>query len=303
MLNLCHKAININRKLTRNLNFSFNSKKIFKLNKFKFCEKTKNDDQRFYTEFETPEDQTIKLMKFGYKILIIAFKFSVVSGLLYYCFFSKYNNVSKKKRLYFINEMCEIKLAKVVSNKIKEYFKYYIYIKEGEETELIYKIYRHLLEKNSIKIPITKDNVNVIESPSIGAFLSKNGDLFISKRIIELADNKEDEIAFFIAAEIASVLRGDFTYRIFKCVESIVQKTFSEESVVKSTNIITSKRNFLNSFNKFLFFYPECVFTTLYDEVELMRLTLKILNKAEYNLVEVILFLIYLIEYSNNEKI
>ena len=116
--------------------------------------------------------------------------------------------------MYFFNESCELWLSNQVSNKIKELFKHNIYKHDLEETKRVTEIFKNVCAKNKIFFP--HYNVYIVEFPSIGAFMLKNGDLFISSRVIELADEESnDEIAFLISHELAHILSGKFFYTIF----------------------------------------------------------------------------------------
>jgi hypothetical protein len=116
-----------------------------------------------------------------------------------------------------------------------------------------------------------------------------NGDLFISKRVIDIADNIEDEIAFLIACEIANILMGKSTDRCFKIISNshnffYANKKYTSHELNSDTinSFITTKEN------KFLCFYPESILGNINEEFEIMKVALTLLHRAKYNLDQVI---------------
>jgi hypothetical protein len=262
---------------------------------FKFSENIDKEesksDQRYFHDFESPQNQTITTEKLSIRILKYSLIISITLVLIYKYLFNKYNPLSKNFKLFFINDYCDTKLSEKASTKLKTIFEHYIYKADSEEVKTVFKIYKNLAEKSKFPYCPNINNVYVIHSVSIGAFLLKNGDLFISDRIIELADNKEDQIAFFIAAEMASTLMGNNTKRIlYYYILKHYGKYFKLEpknSKITKSNFSAFKRDSLNFFNYFLHFYPENIISTYYEEYEIMRLAFKLLNKADYDLLQV----------------
>ena len=122
----------------------------------------------------------------------------------------------------------------------------------------------------------------VINSPSIGAFLLNNGNLFVSDRIILMSDFNENEIALFLSTEISSLLMDQFGIRAY---EIIKEKYYKNE--INNSKESIYKREDLNYVNKFLLFYPECKYTNYYEDVEILKLSLRLLAKANFDITKV----------------
>lgn len=306
--NFSQKALSIHHNFSYKLIISSISKQnnlchIPKKNFTDDSNKSQTSDQRYFHEFESPQAQTITVKTFGFKIAKFLLIISTMIIVIYKFLLHKYNVLSKNYKWYIINNYYDIKLSQSASDKLKNILEHYIYKKDCEETQLVFKIYKNLAEKNHFPFIPNINNIYVVHFVSIGACLFKNGDLFISDRIIELANNNEDQIAFFISAEMASCLMDNVTKRI---LYYYLLKNYGKYLPVEAKNAkITSfsfvgyKRDNLNFFNYFLHFYPENVISTYYEEYEIMRVAFKLMNKAEYNLdeVNIIKFYYYLIEY------
>jgi len=109
---------------------------------------------------------------------------------------------------------------------------------------------------------------------------------FISNRILEMAESNPDEIAFFIGVEIASALMENFTNRAFSILLYNLYFTDDSRTKMKSYSYLNHKIDYFNSFNRFLYFYPESVISTYFEEAELIRLSIKILNKADFKIFQ-----------------
>jgi hypothetical protein len=272
-----------------------NNQLFKKIPNFKFSENIhkvgSNSDQRYFHEFESPQAQVISTEKLSRRILKYSIIISTILLLIYKFLLNKFNPLSNNFKLFLINDYYDIKLSEKASHKLKKILEHYIYKIDSEEVQTVFKIYKNLAEKNKFPYIPKVNNIYVIHSVSIGAFLFKNGDLFISDRIIELADKNEDQIAFFIAAEMASTMIGNTTKRIFWYY---ILKNFGNYLKVEPVNakithssFAAYKRDSLNFLNYFLHFYPENIVSTYYEEYEIMRVAFKLLNKSEYDLLEV----------------
>ena len=256
--------------------FLFTSRKHF----------SETNDKRYDYNYEAPEQQEINFKTIGFKflkfILIVLLGFNVLKWLL----FMKYNKVSKTYQVYFINELFEMKLADFVSHKLQKVLEHQIYKTNSEEGALVYKIYKKLLEGNKISLNITQENVFLIDSISYGAFMNKNGDLFISNKLIELANNNEDEVAFFLAIELVSNFTGKFFERVLKYF--LLEKVLPDYDVTKmrlrsfSSHYIDK----LNKYNRFLYFYPESNISNYYEEMNMISLALKLLKQGGFNVFQ-----------------
>jgi hypothetical protein len=250
-----------------------------------FCEK---NDSRYNYEYESPQEQNINLKTIAQKFLKIVFKVSVFCYFFKWIFFSKFNDLTKQYNTYFINESIEFKLNNYFSKKIQKFLENYIYRTDTDEAQLVYKIYDKILKDNKIKFTnqISPENIYVIESPSIGAILLKNGDLFISNRVLQLANNNEDEIAFFISCEIAHLLSEKVSNRF----THILLDQFYQPQLplkIQSNDFLTFKRESIESINKYLVFYPESHFN-FFEEIDMCRIALKLLKNSGYDLQQVI---------------
>lgn len=273
---------------------------FYRSTKFCFSEDTKSShSQRYIYDYEAPEKQEISLQSLRSRILRKLLLFTSISTFIYIFLLRKYNHPAKRYQLYLINESMDTKLSGFASKKLQMLLNHYIYKKDSEEATLVLNIYKRLLEENKIKLEISQDNIFVIDSMSIGVFLFKNGDLFISNRILELAENNQDEIALFIATEISSNLHGKTTSRIFKYIfyEKIKnyfsnlngKRNKSNQSLISESNFINHKINSLMILNKYLYFYPESKVATVFEESEILRLAIQLVKKANFNIVQSIL--------------
>jgi hypothetical protein len=257
-----------------------------------FCSKD-NEKSRYDWNFEAPEFKDVTLTHLHIKLLKFLIGVFFIGFFSYIFLFRKFNNVSKRYNLYFINENFEYKLAEYISKKLQYNFDHCIYKRDTEEVELVFKIYKNLLEKNKIEFnEITKQNIFVIDSPIIGCCLLKNGDLFISNKIIEMSNYDEDQCALFIGAELASMLMGRFTKRIFKYFlnECIYARLNTPYDPVLNVNrdFVTYKRSEMHYLSKYVLFYPETEITFYFEELEILKFTMNLLNQSEYDLMKVL---------------
>jgi hypothetical protein len=268
-----HKQV-INLKLTRK-NFSTSGEK---------------EDLRYNYDFESPEKQEVDLKTIGYRFMKKFLIFSSIISFTYILLFRKYNNLAKRNQFYIINEKIELKISDQVSKFLKSKLANSIYKQDTEETNLILKIYKKILQENKINLcdKISIKNIYIIDSISFGAFLNKNGDLFISNRIIELAEGNEDEIALFIAVEIANILLGSFSNRVIKFFIYDYFLPDKDVTHMKTRNFFTHNMDKLNKYNRFLLFYPESVVSNYYEEVEVIHQAVKLLNRTGYNVFQAI---------------
>jgi hypothetical protein len=254
--------------------------------------KTQSQGNRYFYDFQSPEQQTINILPIYERISLFIIKIIIIGIVIYYAFLQKFNPISRKRNLYLVNEYFELKFARYISKRIHKIYEPYIYKNDTPEAELILKIYKNLLAKNKINVggkQVNQENIFIVDSQSIGAFLCKNGDLFISNRIIDLSNGNEDEIALFISSQITNVLLGNFTPVCFNILFSIFSERFQSLNSDDPSNyfrktLLHRKREELFKYNKYLFFYPETCVINYYDEVENLRYNLKLLNKANYNL-------------------
>ena len=192
--------LHINRKITYN-----------------FCTKNNTDNfKRYDNDYEAPENNEFDIKTIIERVSIFLIKVFSTSIMIYFIFFKKFNELTKEREIYFINESWENWLSNKVSKRLQTKFYNEIYREDSEENERVNKIYNELLEKNKIKVINTK--VFVLKLPNIGCFLLKNGDLLISSSLLDLAKNDE-EIAFMIAHEISIIIQGKFSaifYLFFK---------------------------------------------------------------------------------------
>jgi hypothetical protein len=248
------------------------------------------NDQRYFYEFESPENQYINFKSFKKRLFKMLIIISGISALFFYFFLKKYNKLAKRKQIYFLTEELDVKLSEYASKVIQTLFKYYLFRHDSEDTKMVFRIYKKILEDNKVKISndITAKNVFVVDSISIGAFLFKNGDLFLSEKILDISNRNENEIALFIATEVASNLMDKTTERILKYfLNEIIIKSENKNDIPKLT-FVGYKMKFFERFNKYLYFYPESLVSTVFEESEIIRLSLKLLNNSKFNLVEAI---------------
>jgi hypothetical protein len=277
-------SYNILRKSSsRNFNYKFLMRN--------FVNSNENKDSRYHYDYESPEQQDITLKSIGYRI---AQKIIILSSFILICyltFFRKYNKLAKRYQYYFINDKTEHIIADKVSVYLKKRFNHCIYKQdqESEEVKIVFKIYENILRENRISLleKISTQNIFIVDFISIGCFLNKNGDLFISNRILDLADN-QDEIALFIGMEVANNLIGGYSNRILKFM--IYEYLFPDRYVtqMKTRSFLTHNIDKWTRYNRFLLLYPESVVGTYYEEVALIQQSLKLLNKAKYNVFQAI---------------
>jgi hypothetical protein len=269
-----------------------NHQRLYHFSKTNFCQK------EGYTEYQSPETQEIRLYTLGQRVLLLLFQ--LTAGLLFikYVFLTKYNQISKRRLPFVISDYYEHKLGNYLSKRIQRTFSDKIYKSDTEEVDWVYNVYINLLKKNKISFaaPIDKEKVFVIDSPSIGAFLLTNGDLFISNRVLELS-SCDDELAFLISTELANLIMGKVSERLWRVFKNDAKLWLK---MVKPETHKAPKQDF-NSYlqekeshiNRFLLFYPESAVNTYYEEIEVCKVALKLLNIGGYDLSKVNRFVIH----------
>lgn len=278
---------------------------VTRINAKKFCEKIKDqedntkpidDFKRYDHDYESPENKEFSFKTLIERISIFLIKVSTVTLIIYFSFLKKYNEVSKERELFFINENCENWLANKISAKLQHHFYNYIYKEESEESLRINEIFANLLNKN--KITVKNKKVFVVKIPNIGCFLLKNGDLFISSNLIDFAVN-DDELSFFIAQEISLIVNGKFFLRIVKSYinynffNSFLGTFFTRGEVDSGkSDYSENKMSKFMKLNILLNFFPENPNLTYFEQVSLFKATLKLLKNAEIDLNKVNNFLI-----------
>ena len=261
-----------------------------------FCTKNNNENfKRYNHDFESPENHEFNLKTIIERVSIFLIKVFSTSLMIYFIFFKKYNEISKEREIYFLNESCENWLATKLSQRLQCLFNNLIFKEDSIEVVRVNKIFTELLEKNKIKV-ITK-NVFVLKLPNIGCFLLKNGDLFISSSLLDLAKNDE-QIAFMIAHEISIIIHGKFFLRIIKSYinhmffNSFIGIPFTQGGY-KSIKVDYTQNKLADhlKLNFFLNFYPENPNLTYFEHVIFFNVTIKLLKNADYSLIKVIQFI------------
>lgn len=271
--------------------------------KFSFSEKEKNDSnkydnqdfKRYDYDFEAPEDSNFEYKSKLKKVFYFVLNFSLFSYGIYFFFLNKLNLITKKREFYLLNETFELRVSEMFSRKIQKIFEHYIYKHDIAENQIILDIYKKILEKNKIKSSHVKNsNVFIVESETLGCLMLETGDLFISSRLIDLSNNNPNHLAFFIACEVAYQAMGLNSTRIKEIVKNQkFQKIFFKENKNRSNEdlpkyTITDKKfKELEYYNRYILFYPESVVTNYFEEKEIFRLALKILNNAEFDIFDV----------------
>ena len=283
---------------------NFNENKLLiKTNRLYFSDNSKKENdqsdpniKRYNYDYEAPEDSDFEYKSEIKRVLRFLLRLTVFSFGIYFFFFRKLNLITKKYQLYFLNETLELKISDYFSKKIQRIYEHYIHKHDTEEVNFVLEVYKILLEKNNTKCDfISKENIFVIESETIGCLMLKNGDLFISSRLIQIANNNPNYLAFFIACEVASQAMGLNSSRIFKIIFDLKTKNSifrykiknSEQEELPKFTIIDKKFKELEFNNRFLFFYPESIIMNYFEEKELLKISLRILNKANFSLDEV----------------
>lgn len=285
-----------------------NSRSLFKLNSKQFCEKSKNESdnnnnseehiKRYNYEYENPENLDFEYKSKLKNLLMLFFSISLFSFGFYLFFLRKLNLTTKNYQFYFLNQYFELKIASYVSNKIQKIFAHYIHKHESEYALEALEVYKTLLTKNNLinvsKSKITKENIFVIESEALGCFMLKNGDLFVSSRLIDVCKTNENYLAFFLSCEIAFQAMGLDSKRILKIFfdlkskNSILKTKETEDQEMPRFSLADKKKKELEYYNRFLLFYPESLVLNYLQEKELLKIALRILNKAEYDVSEAI---------------
>jgi hypothetical protein len=321
--NLIQNSLNLLNSKSLSFTHSYTYSKIKttnKLNKlrFNFCEKINTEEKekdnktgkgvnnenenievnkkRYEYDYESPEDSN-----YEYKSKIKRFLNSLIGFVLfsygfYYFFLLKMNLLTKKRELYLLNEIFELKLTNYFSKKIQKIFEDYIFNHQYKDMNFVIKVYKNLLKKN--KIPYEKiniENIFIIQSESIGCIVLKNGDLFITNRLIDFCKENENYLGMFISSELAYQAMGLNTKRIFKIWlnkkkenSKHLKKTLYQTDYLPSYSLMDKRQRQLEYFNRYLLYYPESIILNYFEEKELLKIALKILNRAEYDILEVI---------------
>jgi hypothetical protein len=273
-----------------------NSVNFHLIHKYKtkfFCTTNPGNNENFKRydhEYESPENQDITFKSYFERVSLFLIKATALSTFIYFTFLKKYNEISKERELYFINEECENWLANKVSQKMQQKFSNLVFKEDSEENNLVNKVYTQILEKNKIKV--LNKNVFVIKLPNNGCFLLKNGDLFVSSSLLDLTSS-EEELAFMIAHEISIILNGKFLERILKSFINYkffnsLGKMFLHGSINKPKVDYSEHRVWENlQLNFFLNFHPENPNITFFEHIAMFRVTLKLLENAGLDLNKV----------------
>lgn len=303
--NLKRNFLSINQ-IQKTNKIIFNKIIINNLIKFPFCDNTRTNNEnnnrdntendqnikRYNYEYEAPENSDFEYKSKIKKFFMFIFRLSLFSFGIYIFFFRKLNLITKKYELYFLNESLELKIASYISKKIQKIFDHYIQKHDSEDALFVLEIYKTILEKNEIlkntSNIITNKNIYVIQSESLGCFILKNGDLFISSRLIDLSKDDPNYLAFFISCEIAHQAMGLDSNRIFKIMfdiktkNSILRQKIKNQEDEDLPKFSLSERKFreLEFYNRYLLFYPESIIMNYLQEKELLKIALRILHKA-----------------------
>jgi len=273
--------------------------------KYKFCENIKNDKEnnsdnpelkRYNYDYEAPENSDFEYKSKLKSFIRLLIRLSIFSLGIYIFFFRKLNFISKKYEIYFLNKTIELKIASHISKKIQAIFDHYIYRHDLENVLFVYEIYKVILEKNNIKGNIlSPENIFVLESESLGCFMLKNGDFFISSRLVEVCKGNPNHLAFFISCEIAYQAIGKDSARIFKIIMDLktqntvlIKRKKNLDEDLPRYSIIEKKFKDLEFYNRYLLFYPDSIIMTYLEEKDLLKIALKILHKANFNIYDAI---------------
>jgi hypothetical protein len=278
---------------------------IIRLNYKSFCDKNfKNENQnndpdikRYNYDYEAPENLDFEYKSKLQTALKFLFSLSLFSFGFYMFFLRKINLTTKKHQFYFLNEYLELKIASYVSNKIQKIYAHYIYKHESENAQYALEIYKTLLNKNQIlnQNKISKENIFIIESEVLGCFMLKNGDIFVSSRLIDVCVSNPNHLAFYLSCEIAFQAMGLDSGRILNIVfdllnskDSMIRNRDSEDQELPKFSLADNKKKELEFYNKFLLFYPESVVLNYLEEKEVLKIALRILHRANFNVYEAI---------------
>lgn len=296
---------NTNKLYGVNTNNPFNNTSSFnKLTKFNFCldEKDNKNIKRYEYDYEAPEDSNFEYKSKIKRFLNLLSALFLFSYCFYYFFLQKLNILTKKRELYLINEFFEVKLNNYFSNKIQKIFENYIFNHDNKDIDFVLKVYKRILQKNKIPFRnIDKYKIFIIQSETLGCFILKNGDIFISNRLIDFCKKNENYLSFFISSELAFLAMELNTKRIFeiwlhkkKEKSKHLKKTFYETDDLPSFSLMDKKQKQLEYFNRFLLYYPESIVSNYFLEKEVMKIALKLLVKSEYDILEVKIFFYFL---------
>lgn len=278
---------------------------LININYKPFCENNKkesdNNDEhikRYNYEFEAPENSDFEYKSKLKSLMMLLLSIGLFSFGIYIFFLRKLNLITKNYQFYFINEYFELKLASYISNKIQKIFSHYIYKHESDYSLYALEIYKNLLDKNntikSNKNFISKENIFIIESEALGCFMLKNGDLFISSRLIEICESNPNHLAFLIACEIAFQAMGLDSNRILKIFfdlrskDSILKNKEKENQELPRFSLADRKKKDLEFYNRFLLFYPESIVLNYLEEKEVLKIALRILHKSDFDVFDAI---------------
>lgn len=280
------------------------SKRLFLNNfSFNFCEKIKNKEEstinkRYEYDYEAPEDSNYEYVSKIRKYLDLLIRICLFSFGFYYFFLQKMNILTKKREPFLLNQLIELKASNFFSKKIQEIFKNYIYLHEHIDVQRVLHVYKQIL--NSNKIPsskINQNNIFIIQNDSIGCLILKNGDLFISSRLVEICNKNENHLAMFIANELAFQAMGLDTRRMLKIYfhkkqekSKFLSKVLYQGNELKTFSFVEKKEKQLEYFNRFLLFYPESIILNYFEEKEILKVALKFIKNSNYDLLEVFLF-------------
>lgn len=283
-----------------------NKHSILKPNKMYFCsndtkkesENSDPDIKRYNYEYEAPENSDFEYKSKLYTLFKLLFSLGLFSFGFYIFFLRKLNLITKNYEIYFLNEYLELKIASYFSKKIQQIFEHYIYKHESEHALCALEIYKTLLENNQMlkntNNLIAKENVFIIESEALGCFMLKNGDLFVSSRLMEVCQSNPNHLAFFLSCEIAFQAMGLDSNRILKIFwdlrtqNSYLRQKDNKEEELPRFSLADRKKKDLEFYNRYLLFYPESIVLNYLEEREVFKIALRILHKAGFDVFEAI---------------
>lgn len=282
------------------INFRQKSSSLNKILSFKFTTNSDNKEEnsiskRYEYDYESPEDSNFEYISKLKKYLDILLRLLLLSFGFHYFFLQKINIITKKKEPYFLNDFLELRISKYFSKKIQKIFENFIYIHEHPDALKVLSVYKNLLQSN--KIPsdyLSEKNIFIVHSEAIGCFILKNGDLFISSRLVEICKKNENYFAMFIANELAFQAMGLDTKRMLKIYinrqmekSKFLKKVIYQGNEIISLNLFEKKEKQIEYYNRFLLFYPESIILNYFEEKEILKVALKFIKNSEYDLLEV----------------
>ena len=143
----------------------------------------------------------------------------VLTWIFYDLLFRRKNNFSQNIEYKLINEKFEHYLGGKISSFILNKYKARIYKKGTDEEQRVEAILLKIIDSNNLENlkEIEKIKIKIVHTPLIATFMSIDGTLFISVKLLQMCET-ESELAIALTHELAHYLLGHLPSKMIKSI-------------------------------------------------------------------------------------